>query len=133
MVPDEPTLPIERVSDAAGLEAETLLFRSTGLGSATATPREIGPYRLVERLGAGGMGEVWLAEQSEPVKRQVAIKLIKNGSHSREIISRFEAERQALALMNHPNIAKILDAGATSAGEPYFVMEWVESRASQFG
>jgi serine/threonine protein kinase/Tfp pilus assembly protein PilF len=85
----------------------------------------IGPYKLRQRLGAGGMGEVWVAEQSEPVKRRVALKLIKGGLGSRESIARFEAERQALALMNHPNIARILDAGTTAEGQPYFVMELV--------
>ena len=85
----------------------------------------IGPYALLERIGTGGMGEVWIAEQSEPVKRRVALKLIKGGLGSREIIARFEAERQALALMNHPNIARILDAGTTAEGQPYFVMELV--------
>lgn len=89
-------------------------------------PSSIGPYKLLTKLGEGGMGEVWMADQSEPVKRRVALKLIKRGIGSRETISRFEAERQALALMNHPNIAKILDAGATPEGQPYFAMELVQ-------
>lgn len=88
--------------------------------------QQIGPYRLLDKLGEGGMGAVWRAEQSEPVRRIVALKLIKAGVDSREIISRFEAERQALAMMNHPNIARILDAGTTDQGKPYFVMEWVK-------
>ncbi|HMP78577.1 MAG TPA: serine/threonine-protein kinase [Pirellulaceae bacterium] len=87
--------------------------------------RQIGPYKLLHRLGAGGMGEVWVAEQSEPVRRQVALKLIKEGIGTKEIIARFEAERQALALMSHPNIARILDAGSTREGQPFFVMELV--------
>ncbi|MBX7105458.1 MAG: serine/threonine-protein kinase [Gemmataceae bacterium] len=86
---------------------------------------EIGPYRLVEPLGEGGMGSVWRAEQTHPVRRQVALKVIKPGMDSRRIIARFEAERQALALMDHPNIAKVLDAGTTPAGRPFFVMELV--------
>jgi serine/threonine protein kinase len=85
----------------------------------------IGPYRLIQRLGHGGMGEVWLAEQKEPVRRRVAIKLIKAGMDTREVVARFESERQALALMNHPAIAKVFDAGSTPEGRPYFVMEYV--------
>lgn len=86
----------------------------------------IGPYRLLERLGEGGMGTVWLAEQEEPIRRQVALKIIKAEVDSSQSTSRFEAERQALALMDHPNIAKVLDAGTTGAGRPFFVMELVK-------
>jgi serine/threonine protein kinase len=86
----------------------------------------IGPYRLIQRLGHGGMGEVWLAEQKEPVRRRVAIKLIKAGMDTHEVVARFESERQALALMNHPAIAKVFDAGSTTEGRPYFVMEYVD-------
>ncbi len=85
----------------------------------------IGVYKLLERLGEGGFGEVFAAEQSEPIRRRVAIKIIKPGMDSRAVVARFEAERQALALMDHPNIAKVLDAGTTPAGRPYFVMELV--------
>ena len=85
----------------------------------------IGRYRLLQKIGEGGMGEVWLAEQKEPVRRRVALKLIKAGMNSREVAARFESERQALALMDHPAIAKVLDAGATPEGAPYFVMEYV--------
>jgi serine/threonine protein kinase/WD40 repeat protein len=85
----------------------------------------LGPYRLVQQLGEGGMGTVWVAEQTEPVRRQVALKVIKPGLDSRQVIARFEAERQALALMDHVNIARVLDAGATESGRPYFVMELV--------
>src|SRR5207248_4411968 len=81
----------------------------------------IGPYRLMEQIGEGGMGLVFVAEQEEPVRRKVALKVIKPGMDSRQVIARFEAERQALALMDHPNIAKVLDAGATESGRPYFV------------
>ena len=84
-----------------------------------------GKYRLLERLGEGGMGQVWLAEQRVPVKRQVAIKLIRPGMDSEGVLNRFEAERQALALMDHPNIAKVIDGGTTEAGRPFFVMELV--------
>jgi eukaryotic-like serine/threonine-protein kinase len=85
----------------------------------------IGPYRLVQMLGVGGMGEVWRAEQAEPIHRTVALKLIKAGMDTKAVVARFNSERQALALMDHPNIAKVFDAGATPAGRPYFVMEYV--------
>jgi len=85
----------------------------------------VGPYKLKEQIGEGGFGLVFVAEQAEPVKRKVALKVIKPGMDSREILSRFTAERQALALMDHPNIARVLDAGATESGHPYFVMELV--------
>jgi non-specific serine/threonine protein kinase/serine/threonine-protein kinase len=85
----------------------------------------IGPYRLIQMLGIGGMGELWRAEQTEPFHRTVALKLIKAGMDTRSVVARFEAERQALALMEHPNIAKVFDAGATPEGRPYFVMEYV--------
>lgn len=91
----------------------------------TPSVMEIGPYRLVRCIGEGGMGSVWEAEQTHPVRRQVAIKLIKGGTGSAEVASRFGAERQALALMDHPNIARILDAGTTSLGDPWFAMELV--------
>ncbi len=83
-------------------------------------------YKLLEQIGAGGMGEVWMADQLKPIKRRVAVKLIKAGMDSRNVLSRFEAERQALAVMDHPNIAKVLDAGSTEEGRPYFVMELVK-------
>ena len=89
----------------------------------------IGPYRPLELLGEGGMGEVWLAEQSEPVKRQVALKIIKLGMDTKQVVARFEAERQALAVMDHPNIAKVYDGGATPEGRPFFVMELVRGRS----
>lgn len=85
----------------------------------------LGPYRLRQPLGQGGMGEVWLAEQTSPIQRKVAIKIIKKGMDSKEVVARFEAERQALALMNHPCVAKVFDAGTTPRGRPYFVMEYV--------
>jgi WD40 repeat protein/serine/threonine protein kinase len=85
----------------------------------------IGPYKLLEQIGEGGFGVVFMAEQTQPIRRKVAVKVIKPGMDSRQIIARFEAERQALALMEHPNIAHVLDAGATASGRPYFVMELV--------
>ena len=86
----------------------------------------IGPYKLLQQIGEGGMGVVYMAQQTEPVERRVALKIIKPGMDSRKVIARFEAERQALALMDHPNIAKVLDAGTTNSGRPYFVMELVK-------
>lgn len=86
----------------------------------------IGPYRLIDELGRGGMGVVWLAEQEAPIRREVALKVVKAGMDTREVLARFEAERQALALMDHPGIARVLDAGVTEQGRPYFVMELVE-------
>ena len=86
----------------------------------------LGPYKLVRRIGEGGMGTVWVAEQQEPVRRTVALKVVKAGTETARRIARFEAERQALALMEHPNIARVLDAGATARGQPYVVMELVE-------
>jgi len=85
----------------------------------------IGRYKLLQRIGEGGFGVVYMAEQIEPVQRKVALKVIKAGMDTREVVARFEAERQALALMDHPNIARVFDAGATEAGRPYFVMELV--------
>jgi eukaryotic-like serine/threonine-protein kinase len=86
----------------------------------------IGPYRLLQIIGEGGMGTVYMAEQTQPVRRTVALKLIKAGMDSRQVLARFSAERQALALMDHPNIAKVFDAGTTHSGRPYFVMELVK-------
>src|ERR1051325_9152599 len=85
----------------------------------------IGRYRLIQEIGHGGCGVVYMAEQEEPVRRKVALKVIKLGMDTRQVVARFEAERQALALMDHPNIAKVHDAGATETGRPYFVMELV--------
>jgi WD40 repeat protein/serine/threonine protein kinase len=86
----------------------------------------IGPYKLLKQIGEGGFGVVYMAEQTQPIRRKVALKILKPGMDSRQVIARFEAERQALALMDHPNIAKVLDAGQTSSGRPYFVMDLVK-------
>jgi non-specific serine/threonine protein kinase/serine/threonine-protein kinase len=88
----------------------------------------IGPYELVQLIGEGGMGQVWLADQHQPVRRRVAVKLIKAGMDTREVVARFDSERQALALMDHPSIAHVFDAGETAEGRPYFVMEYVSGR-----
>ncbi len=117
------------------LVAEVLRLLAHDPGSVGPIPQEtspslvdtmIGKYRLLKILGSGGMGEVYLAEQEKPIRRQVALKIIKMGMDTKEVIARFQSERQALAMMDHVNIAKIHDAGATQEGRPYFVMEHVE-------
>lgn len=87
--------------------------------------KSLGPYLLLEKIGEGGMGQVWLAEQTAPVRRKVALKLIKSGFYDASTLRRFQSERQSLAIMDHPAIAKVFDAGATPDGQPYFVMEYV--------
>jgi len=114
-------------SDAPTLDPSTfgLPGRAPAHPSRHAHPDAIGPYRLLSLLGQGGFGSVYLAEQSHPVRRQVAVKLLRPGMDSGEVVARFEAERQALALMDHPNVAKVFDGGTTDDGRPYFVMEHV--------
>ena len=106
-------------------DAEGFLTEPAPKGPGERAGDVIDRYRLLEEIGEGGFGVVWMAEQSEPVRRRVALKIIKLGMDTRQVVARFEAERQALALMDHPNIAKVLDGGATPAGRPYFVMELV--------
>jgi serine/threonine protein kinase len=113
------------------LDAPAPLPQGPALATIDQSPLEspgnlIGPYKLIEQIGEGGMGTVWMAQQTEPVKRVVALKLIKAGMDSKQVIARFEAERQALALMDHANIARVLDAGTTGAGRPFFVMDLVK-------
>src|SRR5215813_1365166 len=91
--------------------------------------KTLGPYRLLQKLGEGGMGQVWLAEQTIPVRRRVALKLIRGGMYDESALRRFQAERQSLAIMDHPAIAKVFDAGATPDGQPYFAMEYVPGLA----
>jgi len=115
----------------AGVVGATAVINEISTAPGLTAPREgpgtrIGPYRLLQELGKGGMGVVWMAEQTEPVRRRVALKVIKLGKDTKEVIARFEAERQALALMDHPHIAKVFDAGTTDSGRPYFVMELVK-------
>ncbi|MFN0150052.1 MAG: tetratricopeptide repeat protein [bacterium] len=114
---------------AAGDDSPRAHTVAAGDGARGALPDTIGPYRFVEKLGEGGFGEVFAAEQSEPVRRRVAIKILKPGMDSRAVLARFEAERHALALMDHPSVAKVLDAGATNEGRPYFVMELVSGES----
>jgi serine/threonine protein kinase len=107
---------------------ETNILRSNEMGhrGVDLSPgSQIGPYKLLEQLGEGGMGIVYMAEQTRPVRRRVALKIIKPGMDSRQVVARFEAERQALALMDHAHVAKVFDGGTTETGRPYFVMELV--------
>src|SRR5580658_5166971 len=87
---------------------------------------QIGPYKIIKKVGEGGHGVVFEAEQTAPIRRRVALKVVKPGMDTAQVIARFEAERQALALMDHPNIARVIDAGATDSGHPYFVMDLVK-------
>jgi serine/threonine protein kinase len=119
---------------AAHIPADSFLAEPAAAVVATAGPPSsveavgdaVGEYKLLQQIGEGGFGVVFLAEQERPVKRRVALKVIKPGMDTRQVIARFEAERQALAMMDHPNIAKVHDAGATENGRPYFVMELVQ-------
>jgi WD40 repeat protein/serine/threonine protein kinase len=113
-------------------QADSFVAGPDGVVTVTAGSRSgetigevIGPYKLLEQIGEGGFGVVFLAEQTQPVRRKVALKVLKPGMDTRQVIARFEAERQALAIMDHPNIARVLDGGATPSGRPYFVMELV--------
>ncbi|HXG11721.1 MAG TPA: serine/threonine-protein kinase, partial [Gemmataceae bacterium] len=115
-------------ADEGPLDRGAIRAGRTGAYEPGETPGTVvgGRYKLLEPIGEGGMGTVWMAQQTEPVRRLVAVKLVKPGMDSRQVLARFEAERQALALMDHPNIAKVLDAGAAPDGRPYFVMELVK-------
>ncbi|MGA2661293.1 MAG: serine/threonine-protein kinase, partial [Verrucomicrobiota bacterium] len=117
----------QRPCPVCALQGALAISGADSAGVLTEQPgQQIGPYTLVKKLGEGGYGIVYLAEQTEPLRRRVALKVIKPGMDTRQVIARFEAERQALALMDHPGIAKVFEAGATAAGRPYFVMELVE-------
>jgi serine/threonine protein kinase len=148
-IPDE-TRRAAYLDDACGADAdlrgqvEQLLREQQELGSFLESPAArlmdtsaastitetagsvIGSYKLLEQIGEGGFGVVFMAEQQRPVRRKVALKVLKPGMDTREVIARFEVERQALALMDHPNIAKVLDGGEAASGRPYFVMDLVK-------
>ena len=114
---------------AANPDADDLaenVLGTTTLAEGPNVSESIGPYRLIRELALGGMGQVWLAEQTEPVRRLVALKLIRAGMYDSAVVKRFQSERQSLAIMDHPAIAKVFDAGATPAGQPYLVMEYVD-------
>ena len=110
---------------AGGDEKTASLDTAPRKTSPSTRPEQIGRYRILDEIGQGGMGTVYLAEQREPVRRRVALKLIKVGLDTKEVVARFENERQALALLDHPNVAKVFDGGATETGRPYFVMEYI--------
>jgi eukaryotic-like serine/threonine-protein kinase len=117
---DRPAIEVGITTVAPSPDGETAPVLELGMAGSM-----IGPYKLLQQIGEGGMGTVFMAEQTRPVRRKVALKIIKPGMDSRQVIARFEAERQALAMMDHVNIARVFDAGATAAGRPYFVMELV--------
>ena len=130
---DDQSVVVQQNAGKSPLETQTITFdASNSSAAATASPptiepsSQIGHYKLLQQIGEGGMGTVWMAEQEQPVRRRVALKLVKSQLASKEIIARFEAERQALAMMDHPNIARVLDAGTTETGNPYFVMELIK-------
>jgi eukaryotic-like serine/threonine-protein kinase len=114
-------LPLESLAEACALALDAIPAEIPGA--------RIGPYKLLEEIGRGGFGVVWMAEQETPIRRKVALKIIKEGMDTKEVIARFETERQALALMDHPNIARVFEAGATDSGRPYFAMELVRGVA----
>ncbi len=130
---DTESAPTQAPSGPASSPADAPTDVPTAWGAGEAKPSSggaegdaIGPYHLVRKIGEGGMGEVWIADQEKPIRRRVALKLIRGGMSFRAIVARFESERQAIAMMDHPNIAKIYDAGSTPDGVPYFVMEYVD-------
>lgn len=114
----------DRQDDGAGL-ASSAPPADSAADLTSVAKISFGPYRLLQRLGEGGMGSVWLAEQTTPVRRQVALKFIKAGMYDDSVLKRFESERQSLAIMDHPSIAKVFDAGTTPDGQPYIVMEYM--------
>ncbi len=119
-------IPTNPVSDS--VLADSSLGGATRAATTEQRPDNVGPYRILELLGEGGMGEVYKAERRQPIRQTVAVKIIKLGFNSREIVGRFESERQALAMMDHPGIARVLDAGTTITGRPYFVMDYVSGK-----
>lgn len=118
--------PVGLGSPLEGVGSRTREFTTVDATLTEALGTVIGPYNLVEQIGEGGFGVVFMAEQTRPVRRKVALKILKPGMDTRQVVARFEAERQVLAIMDHPNIAKVLDGGATPSGRPYFVMELVK-------
>jgi serine/threonine-protein kinase len=122
---------VERLLEAHAQAGSFLAARPRLAVATTDVPAEaagtlIGPYKLLEEIGEGGFGVVFMAEQQQPLRRKVALKVLKPGMDTRQVIARFEAERQALALMDHPHIARVFDGGETPGGRPYFVMELVK-------
>jgi serine/threonine protein kinase len=110
----------------SSIGADESRTETTDTAAAPSSDDEFGRYQIIRPLGEGGMGTVYLAEQREPIRRRVALKVVKIGMDTGQVLARFAKERQALAMMDHPNIARIFDAGATPKGRPYFVMEYIE-------
>ncbi len=127
-MPTEPTGSLDRLREGLARKIGPLFQPPAGAAD-DLTGCRVGCYKLLQRIGTGGFGEVYMAEQEEPVRRRVALKIIKLGMDTVQVIARFEAERQALAMMDHPNIARVFDAGATETGRPYFAMELVKGEA----
>lgn len=113
----------------AAVSRETLLLTTSKFAGVEKPSDKIGRYKLLQLIGVGGFGDVWMAEQEEPIRRRVALKVIKLGMDSKEVVARFEAERQALAMMDHPSVAKVFDGGLAESGRPYFVMELVHGES----
>src|SRR5215469_296556 len=125
-MPDDPAKPtLSTVAPSAKPPESTEIAPRKTVVRQLGHPEQIGAYRILECIGEGGMGIIYKAEQRQPVRRIVALKVIKLGMDTREVIARFDVERQALAMLSHPNIARVLDAGMTEAGRPYFAMEYV--------
>ncbi len=121
------SFPEDETADTSPRDHDTVASAPTVSSPISESPGTVlGRYKLLQQVGAGGFGVVYMAEQEKPVRRRVALKIIKLGMDTKQVIARFEAERQALAMMDHPNIAKVFDAGATDTGRPYFVMEFVK-------
>ena len=130
-IPPQPNLPQDGDETLQHPDKDAVgnFFKNTNAADTTSLEKpgdEIGPYKLLTQIGEGGFGTVWMAERRKPFVQRVALKIIKAGMDSKSVLARFDQERQALAVMNHPNIAKVLDGGLTPSGRPYFAMEYVK-------
>ena len=114
-----------RSNDKAQNERDSLTSTETVQPQQTSLPESIGPYKILGKIGEGGMGTVYIAEQRTPIRRRVVVKVVNLRMDTKQVLARFEVEHHALAVMNHPNIARVYDAGATAAGRPYFVLEHI--------
>lgn len=121
---------VQRILAAPSAGDDATMTATPPRKTRSAPSRQIGPFKLLQKIGEGGMGTVWMADQLKPVKRRVALKVIKPGMDSKQVMARFEAERQALAMMDHQNIAKVLDAGMTEEGCPTSLWSWCKASRS---